>query len=178
MFWESPTVIKHIKKVSVTVAKCSMVEMSLQECVVPEGHHPTRVHKTANWIFGRWTSRCLKSMGGLLLTSVELEFHSVTGGRHCKICSNCIWLLNMTNFSLSMCGSPLLCPSSSHLSCVPQPSLQSRVTLLLPMVLSQHLTGALLSFSVRYADYFTMKIHNLGRAYGSDSNWSLHLILM
>jgi len=117
-------------------------------------------------------------MGGLLLTSVELEFHSVTGDRHCEIFSNCIFLLNMTNFSLSMHGFPLLCPSPSHLSCVLQLSLRSRVILPLHMVLSQCLTGVLLSFSMRYADYFTMKIHNLGKAYGSDSNWSLHLILM
>lgn len=84
----------------------------------------------------------------------------------------------MINISLSMHGSPLLCPRPSYLSCVLQPSLESSVTLLLPIVLSQHLTGALLTFSMYYADYFTMKIYNLERAYGSDSNCSLHLILM
>lgn len=110
--------------------------------------------------------------------SVALEFHSVTGGRHCETFSNCIFFFNMTNFSLSMHGSPLLCPSPSHPSCILQPLLLSRVTLPLPVVLSQRLTGALLSFSMCYADYFTMKIRNLGTAYGSDSNWSLHLILM
>lgn len=97
-------------------------------------------------------------MGSLLLTSVDLEFHLVTDGRHYEIFYNCIFLLKMTNFSPSMHGCPLLCSSPSHLSCILQLSLQSRVTLPIPIVLSQRLTGALLSFSMCYADYFTMKI--------------------
>lgn len=129
-------------------------------------------------MFGRWTSRCLKSMGGLQLTSVELEFHLVSGGRYCEMFSNCICLLNTTNFLPSTPASPLLSSTPSFLSCAVQPWLQSRTTLSFSKALSQHLTGTLLSFRIHYAAYFTMKIHNLGRAYGSDSNWSLHLILM
>lgn len=179
IFWEFPTIIKYIEKVSVTVAKCSIVRMFLQECLIPMELHLVRVHtSTANWMLGRWASKCLKSMGGLLLTSVELEFHSVSDGRHCEIFSNGICLLNMTKFLPSTHGFPFLCSTSSFLTCAVQPWLRSRASLPLSRVLSQRLTGTLLSFSIHYAAYFTMKIHNLGRAYGSDSNWRLHLILM
>lgn len=115
-------------------------------------------------MFGRWTSRCLKSMGGLLLTSVELEFHLVSGGRYCEMFSNCIFLLYTTNFLPSIPASPLLCSTPSSLSCAVQPWLQSRATFSLSRALSQHLTGTLLSFSIHYAAYFTMKIHNLGKS--------------
>lgn len=121
---------------------------------VPKGWHPSFPQQFQHF------SGKLQTPGvsGRMIIDLSAAGASLRSSvRHWGTFPNCIFLFNTTKFSLSVPLHPSGSPS------------------LLPVVLSQHFQGP---FWSSCGDYFPVEIQNLGGTDGSDSSWSLHLILM